>query len=182
VNPQKSQLKMLIANELGADIEDRREGQIKTAHELDGSCAALKQAAKKVPSTFMIQVEKDMDEGKIKDGMTALEIVELVKKYLLRTGDYLGHLSEVAGQEAVAQHGRAAGIKDAMDAIAAMRDKESAKLQQALSMVEEVPEAPRTSASAARMERGSLAERRKKPAKKIARKKAAKKASKKAHG
>jgi len=170
-SPQKSELKILIASELGADIEDGYEGQLKAAHELHGGADALKQASVKVPATFIARINKDLDEGKIGD-MTALEAAEYIKKYLARVGDYLGHLADVMSGNAVSQFGRAEGMKTAMGIVEKMRREENEKL---LRVIEEGDARPKPAVNRARKKRGSARERKaaekKKPAKKAAKKK-----------
>lgn len=181
-NPQKSQLKMLIAHELGADIEDAYEREMAAAHQLEGGVEALKQAALKVPSELAKRVDQELGEGEsFKDGMSRLEVAELVKKYLARAGVFLAHLATNESTKIAPQRGKAEGMKSAVELIAKAREAESVKLQEALALVEEGPR-PVPAMNAARAERGSAAERRaaeaeKKTAKKPRKKRAAKKAS-----
>lgn len=159
MNIEKSQLKMQIANNIGADIEDRVEGEMRAAHELSGASNALQQAALKVPRDLAAKIDTALAEGEIKD-MGALEAAEFAKKYLAKAGDYLRHLSEVERQKASDQLGRVAGLKFAMESVQRMRDKEAERIQGALDAMEAGEEAPRTEASAARKAHGSAADRK----------------------
>ena len=112
MNLDKAQLKIAVANNLGADMEDRLEGEMKAAHELAGAAQALRQVAKKVPADLIAKLEADQEEGDkaIKDGLEAHLVVQLIKQWLTRAGDYLGHMADVEQQKAVAQGGRAAAV------------------------------------------------------------------------
>lgn len=182
---EKSKLKMLIANNLGADIEDGMEGQLKSAHELDGAANALKQAAKKVPHDLAARVDQELEEGKIKEGMTPPQVAQFAKQYLTRVGDFLAHLGDVAQQKAITLHGRVDGMKDAMKIVQNMHDSESAKILALSQMSEEALVQPRTASAMAKAEHGSAVDRKaaaskkKSPTKRAARKKAVKKAPKK---
>jgi hypothetical protein len=164
MNLAKSELKMQIATNLGADIEDRVEGELKAAHELAGASDALKQAAIKVPRDLAAKIDTAVAEGEIKD-MTALEAAEFAKKYLTKAGDYLAHLSVVERQKSDAQFGRVEGLKFAMETIQGVRDQEAERLQSVLDTIEEDGEPPRTEASAARGAHGSAADRKAQEAK-----------------
>jgi len=159
MNLEKSQLKMQLANNLGADIEDRVEGELKAANELQGAAQALKQAAIKVPRDLAAKIDTALAEGEIKD-MGALEVAEFAKKYLTKAGDFLMHLSEVENQKAVAQRGRVDGLRYAMETVQKMRDTEAERIDLVLRAMEEEGEAPRTEASAARKAHGSAADRK----------------------
>lgn len=161
---EKTQMAIVVANGLGADLEDRLEGERKASYELSGAAQALKQAAKKVPTDLVALLDRSMEQGEIKD-MEAAEAVQLVKKYLTRVGDFLDHLGDVEQQKAIIQGGRAAGLEDAMKLIQRRRDEEAQKLQRMLAAAEqivdgEVAPGPRSEGEAARAEHGTVAERR----------------------
>ncbi len=175
MNIEKAQIKTLIANDLGASVEDRLEGSVKTAHELAGAAAALKQAAKKVTTDLAARADND---DSFRDGMEAAEVRGLVKKYLGRVGEYLSHLSDVEQQKAITQGGRSDGLREAMEIIKKVRDEEQKKILNLMKMVdslgpdgekqapdEPAKNVPRTAAEAARMANGSLVERRAEAAK-----------------
>jgi hypothetical protein len=159
MNLEKSQLKMQIANNIGADIEDRVDGEMRAAHELSGASDALQQAALKVPRDLAAKIDTALAEGEIKD-MGALEAAEFAKKYLAKAGDYLRHLSEVERSKAQDQLSRVAGLKFAMESVQKLRDREAERIQDTLDAIEEGGEAPRTEASAARKAHGSAADRK----------------------
>lgn len=166
MNLDKAQLKIAVANNLGADMEDRLEGEMKAAHELAGAAQALRQVAKKVPADLIAKLEADQEEGDkaIKDGLEAHLVVQLIKQWLTRAGDYLGHMADVEQQKAVAQGGRAAGLQDAMKLVKKMKDEETQKLQTFMELSakgeEAVLTAPRTAGEAARLEHGKAADRK----------------------
>ena len=159
MNIDKCKLKVDIANHLGADIEDRVEGELKAAHELSGAADALKQAAIKVPRDLAAKIDTALAEGEIKD-LGALEVAEFAKKYLAKAGDFLMHLSEMEKQKSVAQLGRVDGLRFAMESVKKMRDAEVQRIQAVLDSIEEDGEPPRTQASLAREAHGSAADRK----------------------
>lgn len=165
MNPDKAKLKMMMANEFGADLEDRLEGERKAANELAGGAHALRQASKKVPNDLLPFVEKDLTEKIITDSMEAHLVAQLIKKYLTRVGDFLNHLADVEQQKAVAQGGRVDGMATAMGLIKKVRDTETLKLQQFLALAEQAETTDgdlelRTAGAIARAEHGSAADRK----------------------
>jgi hypothetical protein len=164
MNLNKSMLKVDIANDLGADLEDSLDSEQKTTNELAGGANALKQAAIKVPRDLVAKVE---DDTKIKDGLAEHEVRKMIKEYLTRAGDYLNHLSTIELQKAITQGGRVEGLRQAMALIKKQRDTETVKLKQMLALAQEQEDAtvagvevPRTAAEAARAAHGSAAERK----------------------
>jgi hypothetical protein len=158
-----SKITMLVANDIGASLEDKLDGERKAQHELSGAAHALKQAAKKVPQDLAAHVDRALNDGEIEDGLTAPLIAQLIKKYLTRVGDFLEHLGDIEVQKAVAQGGRVAGIELAMSTVKKLRDDEVAKIQKLLELSklsEETGEVVRTPSEAARAARGSVADRR----------------------
>lgn len=159
------QQRILTTNNLGADLDDRLEGQRKATHELEGAAAALKQAAKKVPADIIALLDREFAEGKIKD-LEATEVVALIKKYLTRVIDYLEHLGDVEQQKAVAQAGRVAGLEDALKVLKTRKDEDVAKFQRMVEAAKQigedgvVNEGPRTTGELARAEHGSATDRR----------------------
>lgn len=126
---QKSELKLLIVNDLGATIEDKLEAAKRTVHQLEGGAIALGQAAKLVPLQLCPKVDMLLEEGVIKDGMGVREVVSLVKKYVTKCGDYLAHLCECEKNKVVAQSGEVTGIQAAMTILKKAHDDEMAKLR-----------------------------------------------------
>jgi hypothetical protein len=164
MNPEKSQLKIVFANNLGADLEDRLEGERKAMHELAGAAQALRQASRKVVADLIARLEAEQGESEkvIKDGLEAHLVVQKIKQWLTRAGDFLGHLADVEQQKAVAQGGRSAGLEDAMKLVKKIQDDEAAKLQR-MAELAQAPEdtvVARTEGGAARREHGTVAERR----------------------
>jgi len=195
MNPNKSMLTVEITSDLGNDLEDRLESEVKTANELAGAAAALDQAAIKVHSGL---VAKSKDDANIKDGLTREEVLKLVIDYVTRAGDYLKAMSQAEQQKATTQGGRVEGMQAVVAVLKKKREVETKKLQMMIALAKEQEqaekkgeEAPRTAAEMARAEHGSAADRRtaersekvtKKTAKKKTKKKTAKKTAKKAAG
>ena len=162
----KAQLKILITNNLGATIEDRLEGERKAMHELTGAAVALKQAAQKVPRDLIAKLEREQEEGTnvIKDGLEGHKVVGLIKLWLTKASDYLGHLADVEQQKAIVQGGRAAGLEEAMGIVKKERDDTAQRLAELAAAADADAPPPvadqRSAAAQARAEHGSLAERR----------------------
>lgn len=199
MNPNKSMLTVEITNDLGNDLEDRLESEVKTANELAGAAAALDQAAIKVHSGL---VAKAKDDANIKDGLTREEVLKLVINYVTRAGDYLKAMSSAEQQKAITQGGRVEGMQAVVAVLKKKREAETKKLQMMIALAKEQEQAeekgeevPRTAAEMARAEHGSAADRRaeaksekvtkkiiKKTPKKTTKKKTKKKTAKKAAG
>jgi len=126
---EKSELKILIAQNLGADIEDRLESAKRSVHHLEGGAEALRQAAIAVPAGVIAKIDILFNEGNIKEGMTALEVYEKLKKYVSKCGDFLSHLSENEKSKINMQQGEVNGIQVAMRIVKDMYDKEIASVQ-----------------------------------------------------
>jgi hypothetical protein len=165
MNPEKSQLKILIANNLGADLEDRMEGERKAMNELAGGAQALRQAGKKVVADLLAKLDADQTgDTAIPDGLEAHLVIQKIKQWLGRAGDYITHLADVEQQKAVAQGGRAAGLEDALKLLKKVQDEEAIKLQR-MAEIAQAPEdalisMPRTEGELVRAANGTASERR----------------------
>lgn len=163
MNLEKANLKIMVVNNLGADIEDRVEGEMKAAHELNGASQALRQAAIKIPRDLAAKVDASLKEGEIPENLDAMAAAGLVKKYLMKAGEFLNHLADVEGQKAITQLGRVDGLRQAMQLVQKTKDEEVKKVQIFAAAQEGTPEGeepPRTAGSVARKERGSAADRK----------------------
>lgn len=163
MNLEKSNLKILLANSFGADLEDRMEGEQRAAYELGGASDALRQAATRVPRDLCAKVDVALKEGEIKDGLEALQVASLIKKFLSKTGDFLNHLADVEHQKSIVQLGRVDGLKQAMKLIQDTRDQEAKKVQTFMEVAASDDEevlTNRTSGSIARAEKGSASDRK----------------------
>lgn len=128
---EKSELKALFANNLGADFEDRVEALQREFHQLSGAHQALDQASVKVTVQVSAKIKTVLDEGGIVDGMPALKIAEFAIKQVMKCGDFLRHLAEEERKKQVVLTGRIEGLKDAMELVLKMRDAEVSKGQAA---------------------------------------------------
>jgi hypothetical protein len=125
----KSELKILIVNNIGADIEDQLESSKRTVHQLEGAVAALSQAATAVPLGINAKIDKIFEEGVIKDDMPALQVYTLLKKYVTKCGDFLQHLSEVEKLKVTSQSGEVRGIEFSLGLIKKIKDAEIKKVE-----------------------------------------------------
>lgn len=190
MNIEKAKLKMLIANDLGADLEDRLDGERRTANELAGAASGLKQAAIKIQAQLAARADED---EVCRDGMEEHEVRKIVKQYITRACDFMNHLGAVEEQKAIAQGGRVEGIQQAMELVQKVRDTEAKNIQRLIAAVEATEaEEIRTPSEAAKAAHGGAADRKAeaeaaskkkaaatRAAKKVAKKKATKKAAKK---
>jgi hypothetical protein len=164
MNLEKANLKIMVVNNLGADIEDRVEGETRAAYELNGASQALRQAAVKVPRDLSAKVDASLKEGEIADGLDAMSVAGLVKKYLLKVENFLNHLADVENQKAVTQMGRVDGLRQAMQIIQKTKETEAKKIQVFAEAQErgdgDEDSENRTVGSLVRKERGSAADRK----------------------
>jgi hypothetical protein len=138
----KSELKILIANNIGADIEDQLESSKRTVHQLEGAVAALGQAATAVPLGVIAKIDKILEEGVIKDDMPALQVYTLLKKYVTKCGDFLQHLSEVEKLKVTSQHGEVRGIEFSLGLIKKIKDDEIKKVEALAKFLEDESKSP----------------------------------------
>jgi len=124
---EKSELKALVANNLGADFEDRFEAVQREFYQQTGSQQALEQASVKVPVQICAKIKTVLDEGGISDGMTPIQVAEFAIKQVMKCGDFLKHLAEQERHKQVIIGGRLEGLKDAMDIVTKMKETELAK-------------------------------------------------------
>lgn len=193
---EKSHLKVMVANDIGSSMEDKLEGTLQASHEHNGAVAALRQASKQVPLSLCAKIDDMLNEGAIKEGMTQLNIAEMLKKQVIKAGHYLDHLADVAQQKAIQLTSQADGIKIAMTVVKKMVDTEQSRLQAIVDAADVMPDSTGNDArptgvhpgmstaaqrkageAAARGTNGTVAERR--MAAKADKQKAAKKSTKK---
>jgi len=188
MNIEKANLKVLVANSIGADIEDRVEGEQKAAYEQAGAAEALRQAASKIPRDLSAKVDRSLKEGEIKESLEAMEVAALVKLYLSKVGVFLLHLAEVEHQKSTLQLGRVRGLKQAMEIVQTTRDQEVQKIkaleETALESGGDERLDLRTAGSAARNSCGSAADRKaaSKGERPVPNRAAAEKSAREAHG
>ena len=166
MNLEKSKLKVLILNNLGADIEDKLDSEVKTTYELLGGSDALKQAAYKIPRDLAAKLDKAIKENELAETYTTLEAAELVKKYLTKVQDYLLHIAETEKFKSTTQKGCVNGLRSAMDIVQKQKLDEAKKIEQILSILDNKDETIlpgtdiRTSNEMAIVANGTLEERR----------------------
>jgi len=126
---EKSELKVLIANNLGAEIEDQYDESVRLAYGLEEAAKIIKQAAKSLVVQLCKAVEEDIASGTISDQLPALKVAELVKKYIIRSGMLLDNIADTKKQLSIARHGEATGLKIAMGVVSRSCDKELEKIK-----------------------------------------------------
>lgn len=133
---EKSELKALIANNLGADFEDRVEALQRQFHQQTGAVQALDQAGTKIPVQVSAKIKTILDEGGIKDGMTPQQVAEFAIKQVMRCGDFLRHLAEQEKKKQVILGGKVEGLKEAMQMVLKMKTDELDKADAAKAALE----------------------------------------------
>ena len=123
---EKAELKALIANDFGADFEDKVEGFTRDLHKMQGAAEAYKAASEKISLQISIKIKEELESGKIE-----MSTAEYSIKQVMRCADFLTHMHDTTKAQIPIQSGRIDGLKTAMLVIAKSRDKELAQAEAA---------------------------------------------------
>lgn len=128
MNPAKSQLKMLVAEELGRDYEKQAEATHEKMCEHRGGKAAFVHVAGKI-GELGAHIDKDLEEGRIEEIVgEPLKVAAYAKQYIKRCIGVCDNLA-TAAEVAIHRHtGKEIGLMDAAKRALKMRDEESNKL------------------------------------------------------
>lgn len=136
MNPEKAELKILVANDIGATIEDSLEAAGREMQRQEGAVTAFAQAAKACEMLCEV-VNKDLDEGKI----TSMELAEAAKLWLTRAANAQRNLGRQAENLVMAASGKVAALESAVAIIAKYRHAEQLKVAAARVLETETPAA-----------------------------------------
>ena len=123
MNVDKAELKIAVATDIGASIEDTFEAAKKDMYRQEGAINAYSQAAKAC-ELLCEHVNKDLEEGKIE----SLETADLVKHWLTRAANAQRTLVRNAENLGMAASGRVAGLEQTVELVRKYRDAEKLKI------------------------------------------------------
>jgi len=128
VSELKAEIKMATAHHIGAKLDDQLEAAGAEVHRYEGAKEALKQAAKALES-LMSHVDKDLDEGKYEELVTAgpLKIAETVKLYVQRSMAAVQNLAISAETNGFVARGKAQALQLAVKTAKDVYDTEAKK-------------------------------------------------------
>ena len=152
---EKAELKILIATDIGASIEDSLEAAKKDMYRQEGAVTSFGQAAKACEMLCEV-VNKDLDEGRV----ASMELAEAIKLWLTRAANAQRNLARNAENGGMSAGGKVAALEGAIALIAKYRQVEQLKIAQARVAVPEAPQSGETGVHAARFPSMSIKERR----------------------
>lgn len=117
----KSELKQLVAHEIGVRMDDAREAIHRDAAVLEGKQNGLNEGAKAVEA-LCASVDKDVEDGKMD-----LEQATLVKRYLVRGVHALQTMAQQIGNQRITAAGRAQGVEHGIALLKGVIDEEKKK-------------------------------------------------------
>jgi hypothetical protein len=137
MNPVKSQVKMVVAEELGRRFEEDAGAAHDSMCEHKGGKSAFMHAAKKI-SELGEHVDKDLKEGRIEEVVgEPLKIVAYVKQYIKRCVGVCDNLATAAEVAIHRTTGKELGLMDAAKLALKMRDEERNKLEEYVKALKE---------------------------------------------
>lgn len=122
MNVDKAELKIAIATDIGATIEDSLEAAKKEMQQYDGAIMAFAKAAKAC-ELLASHVDKDLDEGKY-----GLETAEIVKRYIERSAQVNRTLCKEAENLSISASGKISAFENAVATINKYREAERLKV------------------------------------------------------
>lgn len=135
-NIEKAELKILIATDIGASIEDSLEAAKKEMTRQEGALTSFGQAAKACEMLCEV-VNKDLDEGRV----PSMEQAEAIKLWLTRAANAQRNLARNAENMGMSASGRVSALEGAIALIAKYRQVEQLKIAAARVLNPEKPEA-----------------------------------------
>jgi len=133
----KNELKVLILNNTGADIEDKVENAGKNIDHWKGA----KEAAQKIEKMIHNYIKTKEKELREQEDIT-IEEIEKIKKPMITCMNCATHFIDVAHTQGLIAQGRVNGLKEAMNHIGKQK-KETEKQMKAQKEFEENKEKPR---------------------------------------
>ncbi len=125
---EKSQLRALMAESFGRDLEQDLEGAQVRVYKLQGAHEAVSQAAKAV-SDLSVKVRDELYEGKISfDPEDELAVAKFVVGRVQDAVAKLKELAENAKNQAIKADGERAGLERAVEKLKSVRDTEQNKI------------------------------------------------------
>ena len=134
---EKAEIKIITANNIGADIEDMLEQARKSEHMHEGGKLALADAAKKVNALTELFI-RSVQEGELDLSKLAPEEIEgLVKRWINRCVGLLENLTLMSQNAQLSAAGMVAAYKNAMKAPMKIMEAERKKMEAIKEAIEE---------------------------------------------
>lgn len=151
VELERLKAKAEVTGQIGEGLDGALVGHLNETHRLAGRSEGMRQAADLVLKMHE-HIRKDLDEGVIQDGMSAVQAADMAMKWITRTAEALSNAAERAKLEEIACHGKVTGIRLAIEvtqrahnAACARAAQETAAIEEAASGVEPEPKSVRPS-------------------------------------
>lgn len=129
MNPLKSELKILLANNLGADIEDSAEAYERDQYRHEGAAVGAQKVIKAIQA-LSAHVSKDLDEGKFSDFPEPIVAAKLIKDWLGKAIEAASGVGAQAEASKIHSQGKVAGVRAIIEALQKQNQLETRKLQQ----------------------------------------------------
>lgn len=123
MNINKAELKIDIAKDIGASIEDSLEAAKKDMYRQEGAIAAFGQAAKSC-EMLCKGIDQDLDEGRVPN----LETAEALKLWVTRAANAQRNLARSAENSCMSASGKVAALEGAVALIAKYARTEELKI------------------------------------------------------
>ena len=140
MRPDKAELKIQTANDIGASIEDQLDAAIRTQHQYEGGQIALVATTKNFAG-ILAQLDKDLAEGKLDpkelDISSADALHAIIKRWLGKTIGSIMSQKDALKSSEIAASGMVTGIKRCMEIPKKIMDAEREKLEGLLQAIEE---------------------------------------------
>jgi len=149
---EKSELKIAVATDIGASIEDSYEAAKKEMYRQEGAVTSFGQAAKACEMLCEV-VNKDLDEGRV----PSMEHAEMIKLWITRAANAQRNLARNAENMGMSACGKVSALEGAVALISKYRQVEQLKIAAARLASPSDPDAVRPAGSHPAM---SIKERR----------------------
>jgi len=120
---EKAELKILILNDLGCDIEDMSESLQRECHQQEGATVALREATKAILGLQAL-VDEDVDKGRYD-----IEAAARVKAYVARAASQCEDMSKAAFTKRMVSEGRHQGVAQVVGLLKKKAQVESLKAE-----------------------------------------------------
>jgi hypothetical protein len=127
---EKAELKALVANDIGADIEDQLEAAVRVEHQFEGGRMALGKAEQNL-AVIIAALEKALEDGELdhKELDSQQAVYGLLKRWLGRCAHMLAETREHEHRGQIGAAGMIKGIRKCMAIPLKMMQVERAKIE-----------------------------------------------------
>lgn len=123
MNVLKSEIKKLVAHEVGVRMDDAREALRSEQSVLEGKQAGFNEGSR-VVEALSASVDKELEEEKL-----TVEESKKVKRYLTRAVHALQNMAQQVGNLRIATHGKVQGVEHGIALLKGIIDDEEKKAQ-----------------------------------------------------